>query len=753
MTAVAPSSTLQTGLARNGWPSSNGQISLNAMTQDEVSRMFVPRKSVQRTNSSSSVSSTSSTNTVTSHSGGDTGFSSQNDANGVRKKPARGFWPSSKAEPVSGLSTAKSQSVSAAIPGPSAASAISALHNPQHGASQHTMNSQSQTNGASRSAQNETIPMLGLSPLNGTFERKTIEVPYHPDVLKIGRQTNAKTQPTPLNGFFDSKVLSRQHAEVWAERDGKIWIRDVRSSNGTFVNGKRLSPENRDSEPHLLQEKDMLELGIDIVSEDGKTVVHHKVAARVEHAGIFGLGNNSLDIGIPQVSSEPGGGAPWSSTWRQRTNSNSSLASARSMQSYASGASGAAYGKWLQPVTMEQIVKKLNTELKQARLQSTDLKHTSEFVDAFINQEHPPAQRPPPKPMSASKINEVKARLATEPPAPPPTQPLPEKPDVAPNSRKLTDLPLLQPLLKRSDTERPSVGHQVPNGSPVKTDPQVQVNNLVEALQTAHKEMQSQTEKIKSMEEMLRMEREARSKAEQKMAAQPPQEDSASSSKVVETEACVEKPKPDGVPDVGERLEKMTDEMDRMRQQVEAYRRRAEAAEQESQRDRQTLSEMVASIKKRDEGARKRKEARMAKRQASQTGGSAKPAPDGTNDPDDDDLDEILNEDMHRKLNGRIDSLPSPTNAVETDLGKLAHARGTAAFANTIKDFSKSDLDELGIALRALRSSHAPGDVAVRSRTQEQLIQASPYASLVGVVLLGVGMMAYLNGWQRIADR
>lgn len=139
-------------------------------------------------------------------------------------------------------------------------------------------------------------PVLYLLSLNGTFERKTIGVPFAPESLRIGRQTNQKTVPTATNGFFDSKVLSRQHAEVFAERNGKIYIRDVKSSNGTFVNGTRLSQENRESEPHELQTADHLELGIDIVSEDQKTVVHHKVAAKVEHAGFLTSSNNVLDM-------------------------------------------------------------------------------------------------------------------------------------------------------------------------------------------------------------------------------------------------------------------------------------------------------------------------------------------------------------------------------------------------------------------------------------------------------------------------
>ena len=210
--------------------------------------------------------------------------------------------------------------------------------------------------------------------MNGTFERKTITVPFFPDVLRIGRQTNNKTIPTPLNGYFDSKVLSRQHAEIWADRNGKIWIRDVKSSNGTFVNGQRLSPENRDSDPHELREQDMLELGIDIVSEDQKTIVHHKVAARVEHAGIYSNGGaNIMDLNFGELEGQqlPGlsnsGGAQQMQNMRGRTPSQGSMNGPRLQgPAGAMGNNGAGMQQprhpnfWLQPITMEQVVKKLN---------------------------------------------------------------------------------------------------------------------------------------------------------------------------------------------------------------------------------------------------------------------------------------------------------------------------------------------------------------------------------------------------------
>jgi pSer/pThr/pTyr-binding forkhead associated (FHA) protein len=220
---------------------------------------------------------------------------------------------------------------------------------------------------------NEPPAVLTLLPMNGTFERKQINVPFYPDILRIGRQTNAKTVPTPYNGYFDSKVLSRQHAEIWSERSGKILIRDVKSSNGTFVNGQRLSPENRDSEPHELREGDMLELGIDIVSEDQKTIVHHKVSAKVEHAGIYGTTTNVLDLNFGDLDPATGGGllpSPLSQPMTHRGGRPGSAASMRSngQMSGPQSVTGSHMNAmnqqrqmnfWMSPITIEQVVKKL----------------------------------------------------------------------------------------------------------------------------------------------------------------------------------------------------------------------------------------------------------------------------------------------------------------------------------------------------------------------------------------------------------
>jgi hypothetical protein len=363
--------------------------------------MFMPRRNIQRTGSSTSIASTaSSTGTITATTAQTNGFVTAGPADGsgwgAKKKNARGLWPPSEAKPVAGISTARSQPIASASTGPSAASAISALHSPAPmlPSQQNPQQTTQQQNGHPRTPiQTDNPAVLYLIPMNGTFERKTITVPFYPDVMKIGRQTNNKTQPTPLNGYFDSKVLSRQHAEIWADRNGKIWIRDVKSSNGTFVNGQRLSQENRDSDPHELREQDMLELGIDIVSEDQKTIVHHKVAARVEHAGFYNAaGNNVLDLNFGDLDSPSplvsAGFGQAMGQLRGRPGSQGSIGSGIRTPASATGTNMSAMGQqrhvsfWLQPISMEQVVKRLNVSTLQIQSANIISRHSLGRIEA-----------------------------------------------------------------------------------------------------------------------------------------------------------------------------------------------------------------------------------------------------------------------------------------------------------------------------------------------------------------------------------
>ena len=392
MTAVASPPSLQP-LSRLGWNSTNGVTgALDSMSADDVSRMFMPRKSVQRTNSSSSVASSSSSASTVSAS------PTQNNTNGAtvngdgasiagKKKPTRGLWPSSKAEPTSGLTTNRPQPISTANAGKQVQSGAQPVHQPSPIVpSQHVQRQQQNGVRLNNGQASESGAVLALLPMNGTFERKQIIVPFYPDTLRVGRQTNAKTVPTPLNGYFDSKVLSRAHAEVWADRSGKIFIRDIKSSNGTFVNGERLSLENRESEPHELREHDVLELGIDIVSEDQKEIVHHKVSAKVEFAGVPGTSNNVLELNFGDIDPSAGVGllpSPLAQPLARGRPNGGSISGRNSGPPSVAGSQMSAinqqkqYNFWSVPVNVDHVVKLIsvrqhflysNTELTRSRM-------------------------------------------------------------------------------------------------------------------------------------------------------------------------------------------------------------------------------------------------------------------------------------------------------------------------------------------------------------------------------------------------
>ncbi|ODQ66996.1 hypothetical protein NADFUDRAFT_49448 [Nadsonia fulvescens var. elongata DSM 6958] len=163
------------------------------------------------------------------------------------------------------------------------------------------------------SLRSQFVVVLVLVSLNNTFERKSLFLPFGPEVLRLGRQTNSKTLPNPDNGFFDSRVLSRQHAEIWVDRNARaVMIKDAKSSNGTYVNNKRLSPDNTESAPCELKRGDVLELGIDIHSDDGANLLHKKIAAKVDRISIVSLqGNSPVNNNTPITDSNgniiPGG--------------------------------------------------------------------------------------------------------------------------------------------------------------------------------------------------------------------------------------------------------------------------------------------------------------------------------------------------------------------------------------------------------------------------------------------------------------
>ncbi|KAI0777592.1 SMAD/FHA domain-containing protein [Trametes elegans] len=92
---------------------------------------------------------------------------------------------------------------------------------------------------------------------------------------------------------FKSKVVSRAHAEIWVEAGGRFYIRDTKSSSGTFLNHVRLSPANNESRAHELKDGDLLQLGVDY--QGGTEDIYKCVKIKVEVGREWQNSNNPFN--------------------------------------------------------------------------------------------------------------------------------------------------------------------------------------------------------------------------------------------------------------------------------------------------------------------------------------------------------------------------------------------------------------------------------------------------------------------------
>ncbi len=356
----------------------------------------------------------------------------------------------------------------------------------------------------------------------------------------------------------------------------------------------------------------------------------------------------------------------------------------------------------------------------------------------------------------------------TDPPAPPPQQPLPEKPDAARSGGDHQSEAMAPPGLRRSETER--AARSSAHSSPTKTQPTHQIVSLVEALAEARREIDTQATRVKDLEGMLREERMARESAEdrakrlEKERQDGGDSESSHGRQPSGTEKILESleggggvEQPEGSPEGSEtearnqsngvikavenekstsdqheamarlqrRLESMMADMKEMKQTVETYKRRAEAAEAESASSRQSLAEMVERIRRMEAEREERSSSSQADGKVGLSSKTKKSDTEGTTGDDAD---------------GSI--LPS-NSSVRSD--GLRNGR-------LVQPGRDGDDDDDGVLDQSTSTSGAGSTALTRSlRTpHDHFMQSAPYASILGVVALGVGLMAYLNGWQKV---
>ncbi|WWC71343.1 uncharacterized protein I206_105297 [Kwoniella pini CBS 10737] len=106
---------------------------------------------------------------------------------------------------------------------------------------------------------------------------------------------------------FKSKVVSRSHAEIWCEEGGKFFIRDTSSSSGTFLNHIRLSSPNTVSRPTMINDGDVLQLGVDY--QGGAEEMFRCVKMRVEIGREWQRGANEFNTNALKQLKVYGGSA------------------------------------------------------------------------------------------------------------------------------------------------------------------------------------------------------------------------------------------------------------------------------------------------------------------------------------------------------------------------------------------------------------------------------------------------------------
>jgi E3 ubiquitin-protein ligase DMA1/2 len=118
------------------------------------------------------------------------------------------------------------------------------------------------------------------------FSSMSRTLPSGRETIRVGRYSERENQPGPTSNVpsaapigFKSKVVSRRHCEFWFQ-DGQWFIKDVKSSSGTFLNHVRLSSPGTESKPFPVKDGDIVQLGIDF--KGGEEMIFRCVKIRIE---------------------------------------------------------------------------------------------------------------------------------------------------------------------------------------------------------------------------------------------------------------------------------------------------------------------------------------------------------------------------------------------------------------------------------------------------------------------------------------
>ncbi|CAG8524758.1 10793_t:CDS:10, partial [Scutellospora calospora] len=123
--------------------------------------------------------------------------------------------------------------------------------------------SRSRSGSDSESPSSNKSVTVNLIPLTDSISFASKHLIFAPDQeMKVGRVSGSRNQKEAKaeNGVFICDVMSREHA-ILKEENGKILIKDTKSTHGTFVNNIRLGDGTQDSEWRELDHGDIITFG------------------------------------------------------------------------------------------------------------------------------------------------------------------------------------------------------------------------------------------------------------------------------------------------------------------------------------------------------------------------------------------------------------------------------------------------------------------------------------------------------------
>ena len=359
-------------------------------------------------------------------------------------------------------------------------------------------------------------------------------------------------------------------------------------------------------------------------------------------------------------------------------------------------------------------------ELSLARQQSRDIDRAKRCLEGLTDEgmksDEKEDRHSPERDFKRSPSQFYDSKRFSDPPAPPPQQPLPEKPDVA---RALAD-PVIQPLLRRADTARPN---SWAGGSPTRADHSEALLVLTRELKMAKDQIPSLEDRVRLLEQQLSSERNAREVAEErasqlevgarKDSAHPSREGSEYGESLADPYGT------STAPDLRAQLDRMNALMHDMKQLMESYRRRADSAEQDRDSARKSLADMVEE-----------------KRRVLNGSGSPDDRTKDMRSPDHQE-----NKTSLRPANGHA---VGPAATATIFLPTLLARAGL----NTTEPLTKQQALTLQ---RLLGQETVKSDVGGgRTSTSQLPYHGVPHACALTTVVLGLALMHYLNGWEKV---